>query len=123
MFYLYESPEHESHPKYGQWELVGSFESREAAIERAIMKEEYGRDEWPHKYKTEDHLIEQDVNKYVVGWDKELAINLRKQNLTQEQIGFVIGIVAEERMNADRIGYIRGYNLGYEDCKKKLAGI
>ncbi len=119
MFYLYESPEHESHPKYGEWELLGQFESYAEAQDHAL-KSAVGCGEWSYKYKIKDHLIEQDVNKYVAGWDKELAINLRQQNLTQEQIGFVIGIVAEERMNADRIGYIRGYNLGYEDCKKKL---
>ncbi len=54
-------------------------------------------------------------------WDKVLSNKLRLQGLTPHQIGFVIGIVADERMNADRIGYIRGYNIGFEDCQKKIG--
>lgn len=52
-------------------------------------------------------------------WDKELTSTLCAYGLTWDEARFVVGIVAEERMNADRIGYIRGYNIGYEDCKKK----
>lgn len=48
-------------------------------------------------------------------WDKGVAHNLRQQGLNQEQIGFVLGIIAEHRQTADRCGYKRGYDRGYED--------
>jgi len=52
-----------------------------------------------------------------MSWDKELAAKLRDQGLTQEQAGFVLGIVAEERQRADIIGYCKGINQN-PDAKK-----
>ena len=52
------------------------------------------------------------------GWDKKLAAKLRENGLTQEQIGLVIGEVAEQRERADRIGYIRGYENGHSDARR-----
>ena len=46
-------------------------------------------------------------------WDKIEAQKLREQGLTQEQIGFVIGLIAEHRMCSDQVGYNRGYNNGH----------
>lgn len=48
------------------------------------------------------------------GWDQKIAATLRKEKLTQEQIGFVLGLISEQRMNSDLQGYKRGYNLGYD---------
>lgn len=45
-----------------------------------------------------------------MGWDKEEAAKLRQEGFTQDNIGFILGRIAEHRMNADRDGYIRGYN-------------
>lgn len=46
-------------------------------------------------------------------WDKEVAAELRqKTSMPHEQIGLVIGIIAEHRMAADREGYKRGFNDG-----------
>ena len=51
-----------------------------------------------------------------MGWDKELSMKLRQElKLTFEQAQAVVGIVAEERQQADRDGYERGYNDGYDD--------
>lgn len=55
------------------------------------------------------------------GWDKLLASKLRALELTQEQIGAVIGEVAEQRERADRIGYCRGFDSGV-DYQKKMKG-
>lgn len=53
-------------------------------------------------------------------WSKEIAYKLRKEHgLTVEQAGTVVGIIAEERMNADRIGYKRGYNAGFEEATSR----
>lgn len=55
-------------------------------------------------------------------WDKKQAVELRKLGFTEEQIMIVIGAIAEHRQLADREGYIRGYNTGYEDASTKLIG-
>ncbi len=52
-------------------------------------------------------------------WDKKLSGKLREIGLTTEQIGAVIGIVAEERMRADLQGFERGYNSGSHDALTK----
>lgn len=52
-------------------------------------------------------------------WDQALAAKLIQLGLTREQVGAVIGEVAEQRMNADREGYARGYNNGYENATSK----
>lgn len=46
-----------------------------------------------------------------MNWDREEAEKLRKEGLTQEQIGFVLGRIAEHRQIADREGWHRGYSL------------
>lgn len=38
-----------------------------------------------------------------------------------EKARAVVGLIAEERQSADRVGYIRGYNNGYADAKKKTG--
>ncbi len=43
-------------------------------------------------------------------WDKEEAVKLRAIGLDQEQLGYVIGRIAEHRQQADREGYARGMN-------------
>ena len=55
-------------------------------------------------------------------WDKAVAIELRKLGLNQEQVGVVIGIIAEHRQISDLQGYKRGYNDGYERGYKKGCG-
>lgn len=45
-------------------------------------------------------------------WDKLLAQKLREAGLNQEQVGLVIGVVAEHRQSADREGYKRGFKNG-----------
>lgn len=47
-----------------------------------------------------------------MSWDKKEAANLRKLGLNEEQIGEVIGILAEHRQDADRCGYKRGCEAG-----------
>lgn len=47
-------------------------------------------------------------------WDKIASQQLRSQGLTQDQIGFCIGLIAEHRMQSDREGYKRGFNSGVD---------
>ena len=44
-------------------------------------------------------------------WDQAEAQKLRAQGLTQDQIGFVLGRLAENRQAADREGYKRGIRM------------
>lgn len=53
------------------------------------------------------------------GWDKEFVGKLVSLNLTYENARKVLGLVCEERMQADRIGYIRGFEDGYKTAKQK----
>jgi len=46
-------------------------------------------------------------------WDKNTAAYLRRLEFTQEQIGIVLGLLAEHRQQADRLGYARGYNAAH----------
>ncbi len=48
-------------------------------------------------------------------WDTIEAARLRKQGLTQEQIGFVLGRIAEHRMAADHEGFKRGFESGSKE--------
>lgn len=57
------------------------------------------------------------------GWDKALAQKLRTLKFSQEQIGVILGEVAEQRQASDRQGYVRGYNLGYEEGFNKCLRI
>ena len=52
-----------------------------------------------------------------MAWDQTEAERLRKEGLTQEQIGFALGRIAEHRMQADREGYSKGYENGKLDWK------
>lgn len=45
-------------------------------------------------------------------WDKEVAHKFRQLGLNQEQIGMVIGEIAEHRQLADREGFTRGFENG-----------
>jgi hypothetical protein len=56
-------------------------------------------------------------------WDQETAAKLRQLGLNQEQIGVIIGIIAEYRQNMDRQGYIRGYNDGFENRERQIEFI
>jgi len=46
-------------------------------------------------------------------WDKNTAAYLRRLAFTQEQIGIVLGLLAEHRQQADYVGYARGYNAAH----------
>ncbi len=54
-----------------------------------------------------------------VHWDKHLTNKLTKEGLSWEHARICIGIIAEQRQIADRQGYIRGYNDGYENAENK----
>lgn len=52
-------------------------------------------------------------------WDRECAHQLRLAGLNQDQIGIVIGMIAEHRQRADNQGFVRGYESGFEIGKSK----
>lgn len=56
---------------------------------------------------------------YMEHWDKQIAPKLREQGLTTDQVGFCVGLLAEHRLQADREGYIRGFNDGDAFAKDK----
>lgn len=56
-----------------------------------------------------------------IGWDKRLVQELKILGLDREKMGYIIGIIAEQRQIADRQGYIRGYNNGYAHAESKLT--
>lgn len=51
---------------------------------------------------------------------KQIIAKLINLGLTHEQACFALGVVLDERMNADREGYIRGFNSGYEYAELQL---
>lgn len=62
------------------------------------------------------------------GWDQKIAAKLREEKLTQEQIGFVLGLIAEQR-NLMRMIQIRGSAMDavslrrtMRDRRKKMVG-
>jgi len=55
-------------------------------------------------------------------WDQAEAQKLRAQGLTQDQIGFVLGRLAENRQAADREGYKRGFETGMEAAQLRYDG-
>lgn len=57
-----------------------------------------------------------------INWDKTITQELVNLGIDWEKARLAVGIIAEERQNADRIGYIRGYNNGYADAEKKFNG-
>lgn len=52
-------------------------------------------------------------------WDKQLTKTLTDLGIDWEKARIVVGIVAEERQIADRQGYHRGFDSGYEFAKNK----
>lgn len=54
-------------------------------------------------------------------WDREVTAKLVQLGLTWEHARIAVGVIAEERMNADRIGYERGYNNGFKQAKHQLT--
>ncbi len=52
-------------------------------------------------------------------WDKLATEKLVMLGLSWEHARIAVGVIAEERQNADRIGYERGYNNGFDDCLKR----
>lgn len=48
------------------------------------------------------------------GWDQKTAVILREAGLNQDQIGVVLGLIAEHRQTADMEGYQRGFDNGYK---------
>lgn len=46
-------------------------------------------------------------------WDQLVAQKLRAVGLSQDQIGYVLGLLAEHRMQADQEGYKRGFEQGF----------
>lgn len=48
-------------------------------------------------------------------WDQQVWQELRTTlELTPYQIGYILGLLAEHRMQADHEGYKRGFEQGYE---------
>ena len=56
-----------------------------------------------------------------MSWDKEVASKFRALGLNQEQIGMVIGEIAEHRQHADRQGFTRGFDNGFNHAMDKLT--
>jgi len=54
------------------------------------------------------------------GWDKKATQKLVAQGLSWNHARIAVGLMAEERMNADRIGFERGFNNGCFETRKKL---
>jgi hypothetical protein len=53
-------------------------------------------------------------------WDKNMVFHLKTSlGLSHENAMAVVGIIAEEKMNADFDGYKRGFNDGWEKCEMK----
>jgi len=46
----------------------------------------------------------------VTDWDKTVAAYLRDNAFSQDQIGIVLGLLAEHRQRADLQGFQRGFN-------------
>lgn len=64
--------------------------------------------DWPPKANLND-----------VTWDKVACKHLMDQGLSFEHAMIAVGQIAEHRQAADRIGYSRGYNMGYKDAGRK----
>jgi hypothetical protein len=54
-------------------------------------------------------------------WDKEMTQKLTALGISWNEAREVVGIIAEERQTADRQGYERGYNNGFENAKRKYT--
>ncbi|RJQ30267.1 hypothetical protein C4565_00350 [Candidatus Parcubacteria bacterium] len=52
-------------------------------------------------------------------WDKKMTAKLVQLGMEWETARKVVGIMTEERMNADQEGYKRGFNDGHEDGRVK----
>ena len=53
-----------------------------------------------------------------INWDKKLTQELMDIGLDWEKARIIVGIVAEERQLADRQGYQRGFENGFNYCKE-----
>jgi hypothetical protein len=53
-------------------------------------------------------------------WEKELTKTLMDNGFSWEHARLAIGVIAEQRQIADQQGYIRGFNNGWDECKKKI---
>jgi hypothetical protein len=51
-------------------------------------------------------------------WDKRITKELVELGLSWESALIALGVIAEQRQIADRIGYIRGYNNGFANGEK-----
>ncbi len=47
-------------------------------------------------------------------WDKNLTKKLVDMGLSWEHARLAVGVIAEEKQIADRVGYERGFNSGYD---------
>lgn len=56
-----------------------------------------------------------------MSWDKSESVFLRSLGLNDEQIGAVIGSIAEHRQDADRLAFNRGYMAGLRDAKQAVS--
>ena len=54
-------------------------------------------------------------------WDKTLTVKLLSWGVSREQAGLIVGEVAEQRQLADRQGYNRGFDSGYNYAMDKLT--
>lgn len=52
-------------------------------------------------------------------WDKIVVKKLVALGLSYEHARIVLGEIAEQRQQADREGYMRGYNNGCADTDRK----
>lgn len=52
------------------------------------------------------------------GWDHKTAVFLRTSGFTQDQIGIVLGLIAEHRQTADAQGVMRGFQSGFDAALK-----
>lgn len=52
-------------------------------------------------------------------WDKAVVQKLVALGLSYEHARIVLGEIAEQRQQADREGYKRGYNNGCEDTDRE----
>lgn len=52
---------------------------------------------------------------------KEVASKFRALGLNQEQIGMVIGEIAEHRQHVDRQGFTRGFENGFNHAIESLT--
>lgn len=55
-----------------------------------------------------------------LNWDKDAAAKLRELGLSWDHAMIAVGLIAEHRQMADRDGYNRGFESGYEFAVKRF---